>query len=65
MDDAQKTPCGHNDFNSYVQNLRVFIFQNRRTDREIKTVQIEIGLSEYGENKKDIRIDGLLAKHQN
>ncbi len=31
MDDAQKTPRGHPDFNSYVQNLRVFIFQ---TDRQ-------------------------------
>jgi hypothetical protein len=30
-----------------------------------KTVQIEIGLSEYGGNKKAIRTDGLLAKHQN
>ncbi len=32
MDDAQKTPRGHPDFNSYVQNLPVFIF---RTDRDI------------------------------
>ncbi len=31
MDDAQKTPRGHPDFNSYVQNLHVFIFQ---TDRQ-------------------------------
>jgi hypothetical protein len=30
-----------------------------------KTVQIEIGLSEYGGNKKAVRTDGLLAKHQN
>ena len=30
-----------------------------------KTVQIEIGLSEYSGNKKAIRTDGLLAKHQN
>jgi hypothetical protein len=31
MDDGQKTPRGHPDFNSYVQNLRVFIW-NGRTD---------------------------------
>ncbi len=31
----------------------------------IKTVQIEIGLSEYGGNKKAVRTDGLLTKHQN
>jgi hypothetical protein len=42
-DNAQKTPHGHPDFNSYVQNLRVFIFQtdrhtNRQTDREINPV---------------------------
>ncbi len=30
-----------------------------------KTVQIEIGLSEYGGNKKAVRTDGLLTKHQN
>ncbi len=30
-DDAQKTPRGHHDFNSYIQNLRVSIF---RTDRQ-------------------------------
>jgi hypothetical protein len=30
-----------------------------------KTVQIEIGLSEYGGNKKTVQTDGLLAKHQN
>ncbi len=42
-EDAQKTSRGHPDFNSYVQNLRVFIFQsdgqmdertNRQTDRQ-------------------------------
>jgi hypothetical protein len=26
-EDAQKNPCGHPDFNSYVQNLLVFIYQ--------------------------------------
>ncbi len=29
------------------------------------TVQIETDLSEYGGNKKAVRTDGLLAKHQN
>jgi hypothetical protein len=29
------------------------------------TVQIEIGLSEYGGNKKAVRTDGLLANYQN
>ncbi len=32
MDNGQKTPRGHSDFNSYVKILRVFIF---RTDRQI------------------------------
>jgi hypothetical protein len=30
-----------------------------------KTVQVEIGLLEYGGNKKAVQTDGLLAKHQN
>jgi hypothetical protein len=30
-----------------------------------KTVQIEIGLLEYGRNKKAVQTDGLLAKHRN
>jgi hypothetical protein len=30
-----------------------------------KTVQIEIGLLEYGGNKKAVRTDGLLANYQN
>jgi hypothetical protein len=39
MDDGQKTPRGHPDFNSYVKILRVFIFKtdgqtNRQTDRQ-------------------------------
>jgi hypothetical protein len=34
-DNAQKTPRGHPDFYSYVQNLHVFIFQtDRRTDKQ-------------------------------
>jgi hypothetical protein len=36
MDDGQKTPLGHPDFNSYVKILRVFIDNgraNRQTDR--------------------------------
>ncbi len=35
MGDAQKTPRGHPDFNSYVRNLRVFIF---RTDGRTETL---------------------------
>jgi hypothetical protein len=39
MDDGQKTPRGHPDFNFYMKILRVFIFQmegqmNRRMDRQ-------------------------------
>ena len=33
MDDRQKTPRGHLDFNSYVKILHVFIW-NGRTDRQ-------------------------------
>ena len=33
MDNGQKTPRGHPDFNSYVKVLRVFI-DNRRTNRQ-------------------------------
>ncbi len=34
MGDGQKTPHGHLNFISYVQNLRVFVFQtDGRTDR--------------------------------
>ncbi len=33
MDDGQKTPRGHPDFNSYVKILRVFI-TDRHTDRQ-------------------------------
>ncbi len=45
MDDGQKTPRGHPDFNSYVKILRVFIDNRQRnsqtdgqTDREINPV---------------------------
>jgi hypothetical protein len=43
MNDRQKTPCGHPDLNSYIQNLCVFIFQmdgrtNGLTDGEINPV---------------------------
>jgi hypothetical protein len=32
-EDGQKTPCGHPNFNSYIQNLRVFVFQtDKQTD---------------------------------
>jgi hypothetical protein len=47
---------------------KIHIFPTRRNDvlcPRNETVQIEIGLSEYGGNKKAIRTDGLLAKHQN
>jgi hypothetical protein len=37
MDDGQKTPRGHPDFNSYVKILHVFI-DNRLTDGEINLV---------------------------
>ncbi len=30
-----------------------------------ETVQIEIGLLEYGGNKKAVQTEGLLTKHQN
>jgi hypothetical protein len=33
MDDGQKTPLGHPDFNSYVKILCVFI-TDRHTDRQ-------------------------------
>ncbi len=39
MDDGQKTPRGHPDFNSYVKILRVFITNgqtNRQTDRQME-----------------------------
>ncbi len=46
MDDGQKTPCGHPDFNSYIKIQRVFIDNrqtddqtNRQTDGEINPVQ--------------------------
>ncbi len=35
MDDRQKTPRGHPDFNSYVKIQRVFI-DNRQTDKRMK-----------------------------
>jgi hypothetical protein len=49
MDDRQKTPRGHPDFNSYVKILRVFIFQtDRRTDEQTdrqaeKLIRCELG----------------------
>ncbi len=44
MDDGQKTPRGHPDFNSYVKILRVFItdrWTDRQTDRKINPVWAE------------------------
>jgi hypothetical protein len=41
MDDGQKTPRGHPDFNSYVEILQVFITNgqtNRQTDRQMDTL---------------------------
>ncbi len=38
---------------------------DKKNPAKNKTVQIEILLSEYGGNKKAVRTDGLLAKHQN
>ncbi len=47
MDDGQKTPCGHPDFNSYVKILCVFIWNgqtNRHTDRRTdKLIQCGLG----------------------
>jgi hypothetical protein len=39
MDDGQKTPRGHPDYNSYLKKLRVLVFMtdrqtDRRTDRQ-------------------------------
>ncbi len=43
MDDGQKTPRGHPDFNSYLKILRVFI-DNRRTDgRTEKLIRCGLG----------------------
>jgi hypothetical protein len=44
--------------------IRIVLICNTNSHTH-KTVQIEIGLSEYGGNKKAVRTDGLLAKHQN
>jgi hypothetical protein len=30
MDDGQKTPCGCPNFNSYIKNVRVLVFQTDR-----------------------------------
>ncbi len=39
MDDGQKTPRGHPDFNSYMKILHVLVFMtDRQTDREINLV---------------------------
>ncbi len=46
MDDGQKTPRGHPDFNSYVKILCVFITNgqtNRQTDRQMEKL-IRCGL---------------------
>jgi hypothetical protein len=38
MDDGQKTPGGHPNFNSYIKNLRVLVFQtDRQTDKQTQT----------------------------
>ncbi len=47
MDDGQKTPRGHPDFNSYVKILRVFIVRTDRiTDGETNTLAAR-GLEEH------------------
>jgi hypothetical protein len=39
MDDGQKTPRGHPEFNSYMKILRIFIFRtDRQPDRDINPV---------------------------
>ncbi len=43
----------------------VAVSLNHDVMTSFETVQIEIGLSEYGGNKKAVRTDGLLAKHKN
>jgi hypothetical protein len=43
MDDGQKTPHGHPDFNSYVKILHVSIdngLTNRQTDGEIHSLRV-------------------------
>ena len=52
-----------NKFNEWQEQMLPMDF--RVSNMIFKTVQIEIGLSEYGGNKKAVRTDGLLAKHQN
>ncbi len=64
MDDGQKTPRGHPDFNSYVKILRVFIWNgqmNRQTNRQTeKLIQCGLGRSNltdcrhfFGKNPAD------------
>ncbi len=43
-DNRQKTPCGHPNFNSYIQHLHVFVFQtDRQMDRQTEKL-IRCGL---------------------
>jgi hypothetical protein len=44
MDDGQKNPRGHPDFNSYVKILRVFIFRTGRQIFLIHTLLLHIPL---------------------
>ncbi len=46
MDDGQKTPRGHPDFNSYVKNLLVFGIPDRQTDRQTE-ILIRVGFPHY------------------
>ncbi len=55
MDDGQKTPRGHPDFNSYVKIQRVFI-DNRQTDKWTEKL-IRCGL---GNLISSSRLRGLL-----
>jgi hypothetical protein len=63
MDDGQKTPRGHPDFNSYVKILRVFIFQtdertDRRMDRRMERL-IRCGLGNLIGSSRSIELETL------
>ncbi len=57
MDDEQKTPRGHPDFNSYIKNLLVLVFMtDKQTDRETDG-QTDIYLEEPGGLPSPTRIN--------
>jgi hypothetical protein len=43
MDDRQKTPRGHPDFNSYVKILRVFIWNGQTDTQTEKLIRCGLG----------------------